>query len=281
MANHFQTATDPSDLAPWTNPYADLSAFTPENAPASDQTDFSSWSTGPDLNGLWPYSQLPDIKASHWIETENPGYSTGDSPAIDLRHHSHLGTDVSSEPQRHTLLTQRDASSAHPYINNPTHPPTPDTVVKDVVDTQAPGSPMGSSSSVEFLYRGYSSIGSSSQSQQQTPQIAWNPLSPYSPIPGLTSPVRGIAVQPQRQRNVSSQFHTKLTCPTARDGDVSHNLIETQRRGSSTTPDIRYYPAIGSSLQSQQQALREQMSRSIHTILTSRYLYQTQMSPGM
>ena len=320
MANSFQTPTNPSGLAPWANPYAELSAVTPENARISDQNDLSPWSADPDFDIFRPYSQLPDLgyplvsdtNVSHWIEytenrtsstgdtpaidlqhhshlgidassepqrpasdtnvshcieyTENPTSSTGDTPAIDLQHHSHLGFDASSEPQRHTLQTQRDASSAHPSINDSTHFPALNTVVKDVVDTQAPGSPTGSSSSIEFLYLGYSGIGTS---QQHTPQMSGNPLSPYSPSPGLASTVQGIEVQPQRhtyqrQPNVSSQYHAGLTCAPMQDGEVSHNLIETQRQGSSTSsrsvPDIRYFPADGSSLQPQRHALQsEQM----------------------
>ena len=388
IPNSFQTPTNPSGLAPWANPYAELSAVTPENARASDQPDISPWSADPEFDIFRPYSQLPDLgyplasdtnvsrwieytenlrpstgdspaidlqhhshfgidapselqrpasdtdvsrwmeytenprsftgdspaidlqhhshigidasselqrpasdtNVSHWIEyTKNPRSSTGDSPAIDLQHHSHPDIDASSEPQRHTLQTQRDASSAHPSINDSTHFPALNTVVKDVVDTQEPGSPTGSSSSIEFLYIGYSGIGTS---QQHTPQTSGNPLSPYSPSPGIASTIPGIEVQPQqqrtyqRQRNVSSQYQAELTRGPTQDGEVSYNLIETQRQGSSTSsrsvPDIRYFPAVGSSLQPQRHALQsEQMFRSIRTSLNFRYLCQTQMSPGM
>ena len=203
---------------------------------------------------------------SHPVEyTENPGFSTGESAGNDLRHHSQLGIDDPSKPQLHTLQTQRDAPSAHLSINDPTHPPAPDTVVKDVVDTQETGSPMGSSSSIEFPYNKNFDIGPSSPSQQHTPQTPGNISSPYSPIP-LASPVRHIEVRPQRRSY-------------KRRKNVSHNLIETQRQGPSTPS--RYTPVSSSSQPQRHAGQSEQMFRSIHTYLTSCYLCQTQMSPGM
>lgn len=202
---------------------------------------------------------------------ENPGSSTGESAGNDLRHHSQLGIDAPSKPQRHTLQTQRGAPSAHPSINDPTHPPAPDTVAKDVVDTQESGSPTGSSTSVEFLYVKYPGIGPSSQSQQHTPQTPENTSFLYSPIP-LASPVRNIEVRPQRRSY-------------KRQKNVSHNLIDTQSQEASThsqsAPAIRY-PPVSSSSQPQRHARQsEQIFRSIHTYLTSCYLCQTQMSLGM
>ena len=265
MANFFQTPTNTPGFAPWA--YTEPSAATPENARAFDQTDASLWPTEQGLDGL------------------EPGFM-GDSLANNaLQHHSHhdLGIDTSSEPQRYALPTQRGASSAHPPIPDHTHSPSPDTVVKDVINAQASRTPtQGLSYNPPHPL---SHIGSSSQ--YHTPQTEGN--TPYSSIPDIASPIRGIEVsesvvqaqtsrpskggssgvvardyssldawlssQPQythrRQQNVSSQYHPDLTHAPTLDQEVSHNPIETQQQGVPTRskfpPDFRYHAVSSSS----------------------------------
>ena len=261
MANTFQTPTNTPGFAPWA--YTEPFAATPENARASDQTDASLWPTEQGLDGL------------------GPGFM-GDSLANNaLQHHSHhdLGIDTSSEPQRHTLPTQRGASSAHPPIHDHTHSPSLDMVV----NAQTPRTPTNALS--YDPPHPLSHIGSSSQ--YHTPQTEGN--TPYSSIPDLASPIRGTEVsesviqaqtsrpskggssgvvaldynfldaslssQPQhthhRQQNVSSQYHPNLTYAPTLDQEVSHNPIETQKQRvptrSKSSPDFRYHAVSSSS----------------------------------